>query len=89
MAILRNVLAALIVLGCLVQAASADESVYKGKQVVILVSADAGTSYDLYPRTRGAAHRQVHSRKPEDRGEEPARRIGHGGRQLALQHRQA
>ena len=50
MAILRNVLAALIVLGCLVQAASAQESVYKGKQVVILVSADAGTSYDLYPR---------------------------------------
>ena len=31
-------------------AASAQESVYKGKQVVILVSADAGTSYDLYPR---------------------------------------
>lgn len=50
MTFLRSIFGALIVLGCLVQAAGADESVYKGKQVVILVSADAGTSYDLYPR---------------------------------------
>ena len=51
MTLLRSFLVASMVLGFLVQAAAADESVYKGKQVVILVSADAGTSYDLYPRT--------------------------------------
>lgn len=50
MTVLRSILGALIVLGFLVQTAVADESVYKGKQVVILVSAEAGTSYDLYPR---------------------------------------
>ena len=51
MTFLRSILGALIVLGFLVQAAVADESAYKGKQVTIVVSADAATSYDLYPRT--------------------------------------
>lgn len=51
MVFLRTILGALIVLGFLVQAAAADESAYKGKQVTIVVSADAATSYDLYPRT--------------------------------------
>ena len=51
MVFLRTILGALIVLGFLVQTAAADESAYKGKQVTIVVSADAATSYDLYPRT--------------------------------------
>lgn len=51
MTFLRTILGALIVLGFLVQTAVADESAYKGKQVTIVVSADAATSYDLYPRT--------------------------------------
>ena len=51
MTLFRSFLVASMMLGFFVQAAAADESVYKGKQVVILVSADAGTSYDLYPRT--------------------------------------
>ena len=47
---LRNFLVASTALGCLWSSALADESVYRGKQVVIVVSADAGTSYDRYPR---------------------------------------
>ena len=59
MTFLRNFLVASMVLGFFAQAALADESVYKGKQVVIVVSADAGTSYDLYPRT-AARHLSKH-----------------------------
>lgn len=50
MNLLRNVLLVLTVLCAFVPLAGADEPFYAGKQVVIVVSADAGTSYDLYPR---------------------------------------
>jgi tripartite-type tricarboxylate transporter receptor subunit TctC len=49
MNLLHKVLVALAVLCFLPQVGTASEF-YEGKQIVIIVSADAGTSYDLYPR---------------------------------------
>ena len=50
MTVYRGLIGALIVLGFIVQPASADQSFYKGKVLRIAVSATAGTSYDLYSR---------------------------------------
>lgn len=51
MSLLRKVLLVSILFCWLVPMASGSEApFYEGKQVVIVVSADAGTSYDLYPR---------------------------------------
>jgi len=50
MNLLRTFLVVLTVLYWFPSMGSAAEPFYEGKQVIMVVSADAGTSYDLYPR---------------------------------------
>jgi len=49
MNVIRTVLVVLALVFGLTQMGTAGEF-YKGKQIIMIVSADAGTSYDLYPR---------------------------------------
>lgn len=49
MNLLHKVIVVLTLVFCLPQVGTASEF-YEGKQIVMIVSADAGTSYDLYPR---------------------------------------
>lgn len=49
MNVLQKALVVMAALFCFAQAGTAKDF-YEGKQVIMIVSADAGTSYDLYPR---------------------------------------
>ena len=83
----RSLIGALVVLSFIVQPVGADQSVYKGKNIKLVVPERVGSFTDRYNRIAARQHVETHSRYHGDRGEKHARSLRHGGGQLALQVR--